>query len=336
MIGKTISHYEILEELGCGGMGVVYRARDLKLDREVALKFLSLKSADKTEKARFIHEAKASSKLDHSNICTVHEIDETSEGELFIVMACYHGETLKDIISKGPLPLEKAMDFAVQIAMGLKEAHDHGIVHRDIKSANIMVTSRGQVKIMDFGLALLSGGTKLTKTGTTLGTVSYMSPEQTRGEQVDRRTDVWSLGVLLYEMLTGQLPFKGEYEQAVVYSILDTEAQPITGQRTGIPLELEHIVTKALAKDPDKRYSSMDDLLVDFRRIDLEKKDQRRKPLSPGDNSQEKDFIQRPAHSGRSSSGCFRSLVSVAKKRRVRYPGNAAACGSAFRESGAF
>ncbi|MCI0559585.1 MAG: serine/threonine protein kinase, partial [Nitrososphaera sp.] len=211
MIGQTISHYKILEKLGGGGMGVVYKAQDLKLDRFVALKFLPPHlSADEDEKKRFIHEAKAASALDHPNICAIYEIDETEDGQMFIAMAYYEGETLKKKIERGPLPIDQTIDLAIQIAQGLAKAHKHGITHRDIKPANVMITNEGVAKIVDFGLAKLAGQTKLTKSGMTVGTVAYMSPEQARGEEVDHRTDIWALGVVLYEMITGQLPFKGE------------------------------------------------------------------------------------------------------------------------------
>jgi serine/threonine protein kinase/tetratricopeptide (TPR) repeat protein len=268
MIGKTISHYKILEKLGEGGMGVVYKAEDTKLDRIVALKFLPPHiSADKAEMERFIHEAKTASAIEHTNICNIHEIDETDDGQLFIAMAHYEGETLKDRIQRGPLKLEEAIDTAIQVAEGLARAHEEGIVHRDIKPGNIIVTKRDVVKIVDFGLAKLVEGVKLTKTGTTLGTAAYMSPEQTSGKKVDRRSDIWSLGVVLYEMITGQLPFKGEYEQAVSYAIVNEEQEPITALRTGVPMELERIVDKSLEKKPDERYQHVDEMLVDLKNL---------------------------------------------------------------------
>ena len=221
MIGKTISHYKILEKLGEGGMGVVYKAQDTKLDRIVALKFLPRNLlCDSEAKARFTHEAKAASALNHTNITTIYEIDEV-EGECFICMEYIEGKNLKDRIESAPLKIAEAIGIALQIAEGLQEAHQKGIIHRDIKSANIMQTTRGQVKIMDFGLAKLAGQTRLTKTGATMGTFAYMSPEQAKGEKVDHRADIWSLGVVIYEMVTGQLPFKSEYEQAIVYSIMN-------------------------------------------------------------------------------------------------------------------
>jgi len=265
MIGKTISHYKIYEKLGEGGMGIVYKAQDLKLDRFVALKFLPPHlTASKEEKQRFIHEAKAASTLEHNNICNIHEIDETEDGQLFISMAYYEGETLDKKIKEKPLPIEEALNITIQIAQGLNKAHEKEIVHRDIKPANILLTADGVIKLLDFGLAKLSTQTKLTKEGTTLGTIAYMSPEQTRGEKVDHRSDIWSLGVVLYEMITSQLPFKGEYESAVIYSILNESYEPVTTLRTGVPLELERIINKCLQKSPADRYQHVGDLLVDL------------------------------------------------------------------------
>ncbi len=274
MIGKTISHYRILDKLGEGGMGVVYKAEDTELKRAVALKFLSKQAlGGEEEKSRFVHEAQSAAALDHPGICTVHEISK-SEEHTFIAMAYVEGQSLKEKIESGPFKLDEAVDIAIRVAEGLQEAHEKGIVHRDIKPGNIMVTPKGQAKIMDFGLAKAPGRTKLTKTGMTLGTAAYMSPEQARGGEIDSRTDIWSLGAVIYEMVTGQGPFKGDYEQAVMYSILNEPPEPVTALRTGVPMDLERIVNKALAKRPDERYQHMGEILVDLRLV--------RKKLEPG------------------------------------------------------
>ncbi len=273
MIGKTISHYKIIEKLGSGGMGVVYKVKDLTLNRFVALKFLPPHvSADEEEKQRFIHEAKAAAALEHSNICNIYEIDATEDDQMFIAMAYYEGETLKKKIEKGPLKLDEALDITIQVAQGLNEAHSNDIVHRDIKPANIFITSKNVVKILDFGLAKLAGQSKLTKAGSTLGTVGYMSPEQAKGEESDHRADIWSLGVVLYEMITGVKPFKGDYDQSVMYAIMNEKHDPITGLRTGVPMELERIVNKNLKKNPAERYQAVGDMLVDLKSLmkDLE------------------------------------------------------------------
>jgi len=272
MIGKTISHYKILEKLGEGGMGVVYKAEDNRLKRTVALKFLTLTIlGGEEEKTRFVNEAQATAALDHPNICTIHEIDHADE-QIFIVMGYVEGQSVKDKIASGPLKIDQAIDIAIQTAEGLREAHDKGIVHRDIKSGNIMVTDKGQVKIMDFGLARIGKGEFPDKKGTTLGTAAYMSPEQVRAEQVGHRTDIWSLGVVLYEMVTAELPFKGEYEQAIIYSILNEEPQTLIELQPGVPEELERIVNKALAKDPGRRYQKAADILADLRTLRKELK----------------------------------------------------------------
>jgi serine/threonine protein kinase/tetratricopeptide (TPR) repeat protein len=256
-----------MEELGRGGMGVVYRAEDTQLKRTAALKFLPPGLTRIPEvNERFMHEAQAAAALNHPNIVTIYEINR-HENRTYIAMEHVEGETLKDRIDRGPLPLNEAVDITLQIAEGLKKAHQKEIVHRDIKPANIIFTDEGVVKILDFGLAKLRGTTRLTREGTTLGTAAYMSPEQASGKEADRRSDIWSLGVILYEMISGQLPFKGEHHQTVMYAILNQDPEPVTGLRTGVPLELERILDKALAKDPEERYQNVADLQVDLKTI---------------------------------------------------------------------
>ncbi|MCX5800134.1 MAG: protein kinase [Candidatus Eisenbacteria bacterium] len=268
MVGKTISHYKILEKLGEGGMGVVYKAEDTKLGRHAALKFLSPDlTRDPEARKRFIQEAKAASSLDHTSICTVHEIGETEDGQIFIVTAFYEGETLKTKIERGSLKVEEALDIAIHVAQGLGRAHEAGIVHRDIKPANIMITKRGDVKIVDFGLAKLTGQAKLTVMGSTVGTVAYMSPEQVQGEDIDHRTDIWALGVVLYEMLTGRSPFKGEHEAALLYSIVHEEPQSLSLVRSGTPAPVSSVIARALQKDRALRYQTAQELIDELRKL---------------------------------------------------------------------
>jgi len=277
MIGTTLSHYDITAELGRGGMGIVYRATDTKLNREVALKILpaaALSSQD--DRARFFREAQSAAQLHHPNIATVFEIDEAvpeggdvAEPRPFIAMELIEGESLAEAIKSGPFALEEALRIAGEIAEALQLAHEKEIVHRDIKAANVMLTTKRHAKVLDFGLAKTNHSTMLTRMGSTLGTVAYMSPEQARGEEVDHRADVWALGCVLYEMIVGQHPFGGDYEQAVVYSILNEAPQPLTAMRTGVPMSLDWIIGKCLAKSADERYQSMSELLVDLRNVDL-------------------------------------------------------------------
>ena len=267
MLGQTISHYRITDKLGEGGMGIVYKAEDTNLDRTVALKFLAAHLLESEEhKQRFLREAKATASLDHPNICMVYEVGEAG-GQVFLAMGYVDGQEVRAKIKERPLKLEEALDIATQAAEGLRAAHHKGIVHRDIKSSNLMLSSTGQVKIMDFGLAQLSGGTRITKTDTILGTPAYMSPEQAQRLATDRRTDIWSVGVVLYEMVTGGLPFEGEREQAVLYSINSEPHEPVTAIRAGVPLELDRILNKALAKKPEERYQNVEDMLVDLRAL---------------------------------------------------------------------
>jgi len=265
MIGQTISHYKILEKLGEGGMGVVYKAEDTKLGRTVALKFLPHRlTTNESEKARFLQEAKSASALNHPNICTIYYLEEVGE-QSFIVMEYVDGSTLRE-----KLPVQKiqdAVDYSIQVAEALHEAHSKGIVHRDIKSDNIMVNSRNQVKVMDFGLAKLKGSLKLTRTSSTVGTLAYMAPEQVRGEEVDSRSDIFSMGVVLFEMLTGAIPFRGEHEAAIMYSVLNEEPDPVEKYRQDVPQALAAVIARALEKDPADRYQHADDLVSELRRI---------------------------------------------------------------------
>jgi serine/threonine protein kinase/Tfp pilus assembly protein PilF len=280
MIGTTISHYKILSKLGEGGMGIVYKAEDTKLDRIVALKFLpSNLTATDTDKARFIQEAKAAAAINHPNVCTIFDIQE-HDGQRFIVMEYVEGQTLRDKMKDQRLKIKDTIDYATQIAEALKAAHAKDIIHRDIKSENIMVTSAGQIKVMDFGLAKLRGSVKLTKTSTTAGTLSYSSPEQIQGKEADARSDIFSFGVVLYEMLTGQLPFKGDYESALIYSILDEEPEPIRNIRPDISSQFQEVVDRALQKDPDKRYQTINDVLTELKSIQKQEESERKQSQS--------------------------------------------------------
>ena len=262
IVGEIISHFRILEKIGGGGMGVVYKAEDITLKRVVALKFLPPdRTRDPLAKKRFLKEAQAASALDHPSICAIHEISETEDGLIFICMAYYGGENLSKKIMGGPLEVNDALEFAIKIARGLAKAHEHGIVHRDIKPANIIITPDNDVKIVDFGLVKLTGATRITRIGSAMGTVPFMSPEQVKGLDQDHRTDIWSLGVLLYEILTGKLPFMGDHETAIMYSIVNENQTPASKVRTGLPPGLEDAIQRSLRKEPDERYPSMRDLL---------------------------------------------------------------------------
>jgi serine/threonine protein kinase/tetratricopeptide (TPR) repeat protein len=279
MIGRTVSHYKILEELGGGGMGVVYKAHDTELDRTVALKFLPQRlAATDEDKQRFTREAKAAAALNHPNICTIYSVDE-HEGRQFISMEYVDGATLRDRLGhpafspttkgdvRGGLSTNEMISFAIQIAEAIEEAHSEGIVHRDIKPENIMVDSKNRIKVMDFGLAKLKGSANLTKEGSTVGTVAYMSPEQIQGQYVDHRSDIFSFGVVLYEMLAGHTPFRGEHDAAMLYSIVNEEPHPISSYVPDISSPIQNLIERTLEKDPADRYQSMEDLLSDLRRL---------------------------------------------------------------------
>jgi len=267
MTPDKISHFEIRETLGAGGMGVVYKAYDTKLNRFVAIKALARHIAHNPEfRKRFLIEAQAIAALNHPNIATIFETREEGD-DAYIVMEFIEGEELSKKTSKGKLGIPESLDYAIQIAEGLREAHSKGIVHRDIKSANIMVTGSNLVKIMDFGLAKLAGQSMMTQVGTTIGTINYMSPEQTRGGEIDQRTDLWALGVVFYEMLTGKLPFKADYEQGIIYSILNEEPKSVSEIVRDIPKEIDEVIKNLLSKLPENRYQTADELLNDLKAI---------------------------------------------------------------------
>lgn len=266
MTGQILSHYKILSLLGEGGMGVVYKAEDLRLGRFVVLKFLAHHlTRDSQALERFSNEAKTASSLDHPNLCTIYEIGETEDEHMFIAMAYYEGETLQQTVSSKQLSVNSVLEIVTQIANGLACAHEAGITHRDIKPANVIITKRGEVKILDFGLAKLAGQSHFTKTGATLGTVAYMSPEQAQGLPVDHRSDIWSLGVVLYEMLAGKLPFEAEYDQAILYSIVNVDHAPITKHKPDLPTHLAAVIDKALTKKLAERYQRIEDMLADLK-----------------------------------------------------------------------
>ena len=257
--------YRMLGELGRGGMGIVYKAEDIQLERPVALKFLPAELAEDPEaRQRFFREAKAAAALSHEHICAVYEIGE-AERRLFIAMEYIEGRSLREKIALGPLPQAEALGIAIQVAEGLAEAHEKRIIHRDIKPGNIMLTEKRAAKVMDFGLAKALGRTLITREARTMGTAAYMSPEQARGQTVDYRTDIWSLGVVLYEMLSGRLPFAGEHQQSIIHALLTREPEPLSRIRPDLPQGLQRIVAKALAKNPSGRYQTMADLRDDLK-----------------------------------------------------------------------
>ena len=254
----VVGPYRILERIGGGGMGVVYRASDTRADRTVALKLMQARfNEDSTAVKRFRQEASLVSGLEHPNICTVHEVGESDDGRLYLAMPLYEGETLRQRIARGgQLPIGAAVDIAMQVCRGLERAHAQGIVHRDIKPSNVFLTTDGVVKVLDFGIAKLAGVTLTASVAGPLGTIAYMSPEQLRGDRVDARTDIWSLGVVLYEMLTGQRPFGRGAVGVIVNAIVHTSPEPVSTRRPGIAAALAQVVTTALSRSADDRFSS--------------------------------------------------------------------------------
>jgi len=265
MIGETISHYRIVGQIGKGGMGIVYRATDTRLERDVALKFLPADRVDDSlSRSRFLQEARSASVLDHPNICTIFDVGELEDGRLFIAMGCYEGETLRQRIDRSPVSSAEAIDILRQVALGLEAAHRRGIVHRDIKPENLMLTEGGVVKILDFGVAKLAGGEQLTQAGKAMGTTRYMAPECLRGLGVDQRSDLWSLGVVFYEMLNGRPPFHKETQSELILSILMDAPEPWQADRRPEAGHLESIIYRALQKDPVDRYGTVQEFLADL------------------------------------------------------------------------
>jgi Tol biopolymer transport system component/predicted Ser/Thr protein kinase len=281
MVGRTLLHYRILEKLGEGGMGVVYKAQDLKLNRLVAVKFLPHDIADRAdEQERLLLEARSASALNHPNVCVIHAIEE-HEGRPFIVMEYVEGVTLEERLRAAPLKLDEVVSYAVQMGSALEAAHQRGVVHRDIKTENVMVGSHGQIKVMDFGLAKLRDSIRRTRSATTSGTLSYLAPEQILGQGTDARCDIFSFGVVIYEMLTGQLPFRGEHEAAILYAIVNQDPEPVAKYRAGLSSECLHVLNRALEKDREDRYQSVSDMLIDLRRVRREVEGERSGPLAP-------------------------------------------------------
>ncbi len=309
MIGQTIGQYTILEHIGEGGMGVVYKAQDTKLNRIVALKFLPHHLAKgTTEQSRFLQEAQAAAVLNHPNICVIHDVRE-EDGKQFIVMEYVEGATIRDTIHKGQLKVDTAIDYAIQIAEALGEAHSKGIVHRDIKADNIMINTKNQIKVMDFGLAKLKGSLKLTRTSSTVGTLAYMAPEQMQGGDVDPRSDIFAFGVLFFEMLSGRLPFRGEHEAAMMYSIINEDPENIQKYVPDASPEISFLLKTALEKNPDDRFQHMSDIVRDLRRV-----------------KKQSSRVNRPAYSGEyqkfeadktRSSGREQRIVEPKKSNRL-------------------
>jgi len=266
--GTYAGAYLLEQQIGHGGMGLVYKARDERLQRPVAVKFLLHElSEDEKAKERFFREARAVSLLDHTNICTIYDIGEMEDGRIFIAMAFYDGETLKTKIKKGPIDVDDFLDLCIQITAGMERAHEARIIHRDIKPDNVIITERGDVKILDFGIAKLEGESELTKKGTRLGTAPYMSPEQMMSESLDHRTDIWSLGVMMHEMLSGEQPFQGKHAADIAYSILKDEPPLLSIGRSDVSEGLARTIQRLICKNADERFQSMD--AVHFRLLEI-------------------------------------------------------------------
>lgn len=318
-LNKQFGPYKVVGKIGMGGMGVVYKGIDSRLDRHIAIKCLSPQlDMDENVRQRFVIEAKAASRLDHPNICVIYDIGETPDKQLYFTMPFYEGETLKQRINKSPMAAADVLSIATHVGEGLDAAHNEGILHRDIKPANIMLTNDGGVKILDFGVAKISG-VENTNTGAALGTVAYMSPEQIQGHRVDRRADVWSLGVILYEMFVGRRPFKGKYTHEIMYSVLHDEAELVSSQLPEAPALLDEIILSALNRDLEKRYQTVSELLKDLLLLRQRWSCADSVILKPGDNQGEPGSSS--AVSSGSSTNWDKTTLDSISKELMKYVG---------------